>query len=511
MKPLTSFSLLSMIAVTGLFYSPSVLAKSEYQAMDTCGSAKVVEGNTCSNVKVEINFAGCALQSEPHFAKRVICEGKKIKARFDSGEYRYEAHFEKKDNGWGKVEWASLGPVNQMKKLAKQHVLKKIDHHEFHADNSQPERTIAAAQPPQPVEAIHKVPEAMAIIPPPAGIAHSPFKFSAFADFRYTAFDTSQNPTNGGGNSHAESGFGVEDGAFYATYEKDRVSIVADVSFRRGMEKDLASASNPANTPNASTNSDLRIGADKSQLFLKYHLADGLNVNLGQFDTIYGVELNDSKDRAFSKTGIIYDGFVPVVHSGVMIDYTYHGVYGKIMAVNPNGKGSNGASSSGDNNTEYGAVVGYANDTLRGQVGYLTRPIMTADKASSKDRSLVNVTAGVTIGNLAIDAEYDLLNDPNKNSLTADAGDFEVAAQGVLLLTSYKLTDAFLVAAKYEYFNNDPAGASIDTAQAYGLTFHYRIAPEVELRSDYVGFAYKNTASQVWNENRFNIGAVIQL
>ena len=95
--------------------------------------------------------------------------------------------------------------------------------------------------------------------------AAAPMKFSGFFDFRYTDFsakDDAGNPT-----PHAESGFGLEDGAVYGNFEKDKVSIVLDISLRRTKESDYTSTPTVANQ---SVNNNFIVAAGPSQLYLKY-------------------------------------------------------------------------------------------------------------------------------------------------------------------------------------------------------------------------------------------------
>ncbi|MBX9766073.1 MAG: porin [Bdellovibrionales bacterium] len=81
----------------------------------SCAKAKVVSGETCSNVKVEFDFSACG-HNEKKLVERVACEGQNIMARTTFNQYRYEAKFKKVDDGWGAVNWTSLGEVTAMKK-----------------------------------------------------------------------------------------------------------------------------------------------------------------------------------------------------------------------------------------------------------------------------------------------------------------------------------------------------------------------------------------------------------
>lgn len=250
-------------------------------------------------------------------------------------------------------------------------------------------------------------------------------------------------------------------------------------------------------------------GTDKSQAYLRYKLSDSVTVNFGQFDTLYGVELNDSKDRIFSKTGIIFDNFLPSTHTGLVLEKTWNGFTGKVMAANPSNKGTQGTVASGDYRTEYGATLGYANENYRLQLGYLTRPMKKLDGLTWSQRDYVNVTAGVTFGNLSFDAEYDQLTDPTKNTLTTgDSTDVEKASTGYMGLLSYKFGENWLVGLRYEALKDDPLKASIESADSEGLAIHYKLSTDVELRQEFINYNYKNLAGDKWSNTRILFGAI---
>lgn len=477
-------------------------AKSTYSPMKDCGSAKVLSGDTCSNVKVEMSFEGCEYKSEPKVAKRIICDGTTIKARFDEGGFRYEAKFNKAEGaaGWGGgVKWEAMGPVKQFseEKAAKPVAKTVYEAPKPAAVAQEPARepaggAIAPVMPPS-------VPMNATVVNAPA----SPFKFSGFVDARYSTFTAKKDPNVT--NAHAESGFAIEDGAVYANYDKDRLAMVVDIAFRRAKSADIGGTDG-----NASQNANIGIGLDKSQIYMRYKLTDSLVVDLGQFDTIYGVELNDSKDRNFGKTGLVYDQTLPVTHTGLMLEYLHNGFYGKIFAANPNNKGSYGKSTSNDQNTEYGAALGWSNDHYRAQAGYMTRPIGRADADGNEDRTLLDITAGTTWGAFALDAEYNMLTDPSKNTLTsADATDSEKAGTGLLVMAAYKM-DPCMMALRYEHITNDPALLSQKSGDSYGLAYHHKLTSEIELRTEYIGYTFKPVAGgDDVKDSRFSVGALV--
>lgn len=472
-------------SVAVLFFSLAVSAQAEEPGPPSasCGSARVLSGTTCADAKVQFDLASCPGHSGPA-PGLITCSKKGLTARYQTPSWRFEAKFERAEDGWGGVAWKPAGPVVRYQRLTA-------------SSPATPEvREPAETKPVSDKEFPAKAEET----PAPAAT----FKFGAFGDFRYTVFSAPENPSVT--NANAESGFGLEDGALYGSYEKDRVSVYADLAFRRMKDVDTNAA---ATTPNQSSNSTIAVGVDKSQLYLKYKVTPVWSVTLGQFDTIYGVELNDSKDRFFGKTGLVYDVTLPVTHTGALVEAAKNGYYAKVLGANPNNRGSYGSSTARDDKTEYGAAVGYGNELWHGQIGYLSRSVLKSNGTEFGSRSLLDVLFGMSLGSFAFDLEYNQLSDPNKNTLSSgDAGDLEKPGQGFLALLSYKFSDELVLALRGEQLKDDPAAASIDTASSAGVSLGYKVAPELQVRTEYISYDYKNLAGTSWKDSRFSISTL---
>lgn len=461
--------------------APFSQAQSPGRPVASCGSAQVLSGDSCREAKVQFNLSACT-GGEPRVpAARVVCGKKGLTARYQDASFRYEAKFDRVEDGWGSGTWAQVGPVARFEREAPR---------------------AAASLELVPAKETAK-PESAPVVKP-AEAAAPLFKFGAFGDFRYTVFSAPENPSVT--NANAESGFGLEDGALYGSYEKDRLTVVADLSFRRQKDVDIDAA---ATTPNQSSNGNIALGVDKSQLFVKYRVSPVWSMTLGQFDTIYGVELNDSKDRFFGKTGLVYDATLPVTHTGVLVEAALNGSYAKILAANPNNRGSYGSSTARDDKTEYGAAVGHANDLWHGQVGYLSRSVLKASGSDFGSRTLLDVLFGMSLGSWAFDLEYNQTSDPRKDTLsTGDSSDLEKPGQGFLALVSYKYGEDLVLALRAEQLKDDPSASSIDTVSSAGLSVGYRVAPELQLRSEYISYDYKNLTGTTWKDSRFSLSTL---
>ena len=344
--------------------------------------------------------------------------------------------------------------------------------------------------------------------------------FSGFADLRYSNYTIEKDgPTVSSAN--AESGFGIEDGAFYVGYAKNNWSLFLDAPFRRAKasdDSDLAGGE-------ASNSNKILFGGDKAQVYAKYQIMEGLHFQVGQWDTIFGIEAKDSKDRLFGKTSLVFDKMVPVTHTGALIGWAGHGFHAKGMAANANGKGTLGSDTpaaandtSGNNKTEYGAAFGWANEMFRAQLGYLSRSSNKVNSAPLEhdSRTLTDVTFGVTWEALSVDLEYAMIDDPSKNTLTtadapsAEATDSEKDGTGLLALVGYKFTDEFSLGVRYEMLTNDPGlSASWKDATAYGVVIHHKLDENFQARAEYNMYSYDNISTAAnakdWDESRFNL------
>ncbi len=328
-------------------------------------------------------------------------------------------------------------------------------------------------------------------------------KITGFADLRLTSI---QYDESSGSNGYPDSGFSLEDGALYLEYKKDNVMFFLDAPFRRQKDSDRAG------TDTQSNNSNMLFGADKAQIYGKISTEFGVDLTLGQFDTIYGVEANDSKDRFFSAAGLIFNKFLPVVHMGAMATYSMDGAYIKAFAANPNGKGTLGTDTANkEENFEYGASLGYSNEMYRGQVGYLSRGTKKAGVLENGQRALLDVTAGITWAGISFDVEYSSLADDGKNTLTSSGTDKEDAATGMMALVSYAVTDALSVGARYETIKNDPLREDIDKETATALGVSYTWSPAFQTKVDGIQYVITPVGSSTERtDKRFEIASVFR-
>lgn len=409
----------------------------------------MVSGDTCSNVKVEFNFTNCGTtQAKPlsaNAASRIICKGKTITARSSSENFRAEAKFEKVEDGWGSVQWKPVAAVRTF----------TVD------QSSEPKMATVSTIPTSKPEAPKiEVPATETVRTPsveaseaPSAAAPVSIAVTGFLDMRYTAF-RAEDPAV---NEKSKSGFLLDDGAIFFSAKKGNLEAMIDLPLSRELT-----------TPAAA---NMGVGKTKTQLYGRYSFSSSLNLTFGQFDTLFGVELNDSKDRMFGNTGLAYGQTLPIVHSGAYLTYSENGITARLLAANPADRQTFGTDAA-DSSTEYGATVGYSNSQLRGQLGYLARA-MTDLNGDASQRSLIDILAGATFGDFDLDLQYSIVTDPRKNKLTDSTTDREDPGSAVLALLTYRLNEKLKFSGRYEKIDKDPIGSGYAEAQTLGLVSNF--------------------------------------
>jgi hypothetical protein len=63
--------------------------------------------------------------------------------------------------------------------------------------------------------------------------------------------------------------------------------------------------------------------------------------------------------------------------------------------------------------------------------------------------------------------------------------------------------------ARYEHIDNDPGQTGVGFADSYGINVHHRVATDLEIRSEYIGYNMAGSNATSWYDSRFNVGAVV--
>ena len=457
----------------------NAVAKPTFEKTENCASAKVVSGETCSKVQVQFDFSKCPGKNESQTVGWYQCSGQTLTARATIPGYRFQAKFKKQDDGWGAVVWEGPSQFTAWK-------------HSGETEKNNVAQTPKA--PPTPVllpVTTATPPEAPTPRVPAAEPDLGAFKVSSFLDFRSktTIINKLQDKT--------ESGFLVEESALYVEYKKDKLTFFVDLPFAR-------------NTDTATNTADFSFAKTKAQVFATYAMNDQFSLTFGQFDTLFGIELNDSKDRVFGQTGLVYNQTLPVVHSGADLQFTHNEIVAKLLAANPSDREAlGGAGTNGDENHEMGATLGYNWDLLHGQLGYLTRSMKDRADGNSA-RNLLNVILGTKYSAFTLDVEYSMVTNPQKNTLTTNGTDKEDAGTGIMALATYSPFEKWLVGLRYETINKDPGASGYYKASTYGVALHHDVTENLQARAEYYSIKVPtdplNTKS---DEERYYIGGLL--
>lgn len=432
----------------------------------SCARVSVAKGDSCQNLKVSFNFRGCGKIEPARLADKVDCAGDSATAFATVDGVVHRANFRLKQEGWGAASWSPSGGV----KMAAVPVQPPAEARTAPVaeSNREPAETVAAV-----IEAAKDL------------------KSSAYFDFRMTTYN-SENPAV---NERDFSGFLLEEGAFYLNYASGRLAVLVDLPFARDL-----------NTGNGQA--DVLFMQKRAQLQGRFTVAEGLTFGFGQFDTFYGVELNDSKDRVFGNAGLVYNNTLPVVHQGAYVEYAASGFTGRLMIANPSDRESLSATA-GDNYFEGGVTLGYAAGPFRSQVGHLSRPKKNLAGASGT-RSLTDFIVGATVGPIDIDVEYAIVDDPQKDKLTALATDEEDAGTGLLVLAAYRVTDDLKLGVRYENIDKSPAASTLVRASAWAGNATYKIHEQVAVRAEWYDVrSEQRTSADEYSSSRFDLAALV--
>ncbi|RYZ67153.1 MAG: hypothetical protein EOP05_18115, partial [Proteobacteria bacterium] len=282
----------------------------------------------------------------------------------------------------------------------------------------------------------------------------------------------------------ADRGFTVNDAAIYLA--KDFGGGVAAMI-------DLPFASD--NT----TDNNVEFGTQKAQAFLQWNHGV-LSTKFGQFDTIYGVEQNDSKDRFFADAGLVKTTQIPLTHTGALVGvgFEHFVIRGLIADVNNTSSQSTAAANNG--NLEFGLQGRFDFAPMYVAVGAL----FGEDHNIQEERTnlLVDVMGGFKIDRFRLDAYV--------NSLST-AG-VEDASTTVGVLSTFELTPALGLGARLEWLKDSQAnflglGGQYD-ALALTVGPSWKVLPEVTLRGD-ANFANVEASAGGDDESLLSLGASV--
>ncbi|HVK60923.1 MAG TPA: outer membrane beta-barrel protein [Bdellovibrionales bacterium] len=279
-----------------------------------------------------------------------------------------------------------------------------------------------------------------------------PFRFDAFLDAQGLWTDRKDAPTRG---------FTLNDAALYLS--KD---------FSRGIS---AHVDLPFSTPEKAHTNSVGFAEKQAQAYFAY-TSIGWGGQFGQFDSPFGVEKNDSRDRFFADKGEIGKSLVPLTHSGVLASYQIESLRLGALVANPSDEGT-----MYERNPEFGALgaVETADRTYGGQIGFT---VGEADVPSSnKTNLLVDVLGRYQKGRFQFNAGFN-----SKKTAGTDK-----TANGLGLLGILQFDEELAAGARFEYLTDVvgtlPTGGTTIIEKVMTLTLgpSYKLAPNFIVRGDF--------------------------
>lgn len=144
----------------------------------------------------------------------------------------------------------------------------------------------------------------------------------------------------------------LNDAALYINHTMGAHSLTVDLPFSAAV----------------GTGNNFEFATTKAQAFINFGLGENTHLWLGQFDTPFGFELNDSKDLFFSRAGLISSKLMPVTHAGLLLDASVSDFGFKLLA----SAHANEGRLADNQNPDFGLIASYkASSALSASAGAL--------------------------------------------------------------------------------------------------------------------------------------------
>lgn len=272
------------------------------------------------------------------------------------------------------------------------------------------------------------------------------FHFEAFAEPQVTIVNKDWYPSRG---------FTLNDAALY---------LGKDFSHGLAAMVDLPFASTLAGT-----GTSVGFATSRAQAYVQW-LRGPLQVKFGQYDTIYGYEKNDSRDRFFADAGTIKQWLVPVTHVGALVGYSVGDLTFRGQLTNPRD-----TATMANQNPEFGLQVRFDGEALS-----------VAGGLTLSDQKIVSGTS------LLVDLMASLKMDPFTGAVYFDSlksAGFDRRANGFGVQGAYDLSPELGLGGRIEYasdFIDLTTGLAVRQKNAFAVSVgpSYRWLPDLTLRGD---------------------------
>ncbi len=407
------------------------------QAAPECAKVDRIRGDNCKNLSVKIDLHECEDGSFlVEDAAVVNCSTDKAKAEFKTPNFTYTVLLSKTQGAW-ESEWrAETGVI--VNRAAKK-------------------KKAAAAAPVSEVKSQAPAPAPVAAEPAPAPAREEKLEavsVSGFVDAQHRWRSARQ----------YNLGFVLQDAALYLTSVSGPFQAKLDVPF--------SMKSADSTTGNGLT-TDFAVAKTRAQAYVQYQPQTNLRVKVGQFDTSYGIEANDTVDNFFSRQGHVYTYCDPFVHTGIQAAYDFN----SLMTVNAL-FGNPADTGVGEGKNPQSGLQAVYNGTVRGSLGFLYQ----FSDPNQRSEFYYSGTIGTSLGAFSIDFEAALTRIPGSTY-----------TGGYLAQAIYSISDQVSAGfrgeiirsrAKREYSDASTAPTS-DRQYTIAIGPSFKLSERVKLRTDY--------------------------
>ncbi len=435
-----------------------ILSVSSAQAGD-CIKLEISPTEYCKDLQISANLSACG--EEVIGAPEIRCKKKKSEVIVHGNKSEYVVKLRKNRGAW-ETAW-EVEDVRKVK-LSQMHLkfTSKLSSRQISSSSSPATRAPAAIRPNETTS------QSTFSILTNQQIKDTPIDQSATKDKEFpvkvTGFIDSQYQANS--NVGLARGFLLNDGALYFSSELPGLDFKLDLPFRMYSQG----------------NSNFEFGFIRAQAYLGQKYSNGFRWKIGQFDTTYGFEGNDTVDITFTREGSVYNFTDPFVHTGLLLGYDFDSELGlNLYIANPNDRGVLLGKS-----LHYGLQLVKFSPSFRFAPGFM----FNQDFTTQAFNYYLDLVTGVTFGKVSIDGEVSYnyrtdIIDPVSGS--ANRG------LGLLLQILYNFSELGSFGARGEYITNqaltDSKGSSTQSIlKSQVLVFvgpQYYIAKGIRLKLDY--------------------------
>ncbi len=249
------------------------------------------------------------------------------------------------------------------------------------------------------------------------------------------------------------TGFSVYQGAIILSNEFEKSEWVLDLPFRQSSTLETLTAGG-ATTTGASNSFDLAV--KDAQAYVKYQTERGIFWQLGQFDSSFGLEGNDTVDLIFPQFGILQP-FTPNTHTGLQLGYSFLPFYVSMIVGNGDSRGIQ----SSDHGPQLGLRFGWNEGPYQFSLGALYQDnkgsyLLSGGELAEYDPSiLVNGVLTATLSRIEFGFELDVAQSRYKEAQTLGGRRSHEPVYALLGQVSYALNGTVVAGLRAETMRND--------------------------------------------------------